>query len=103
MQEAVIATEPQSPSPVVEAIIRAEKIEKYYARRSGGRRLRPIPKTEGQEPALRRPRARRAVHHFDPRWHRHARDHSQMVRTPHLRAPVPEDARRGRFRRGHLR
>jgi NitT/TauT family transport system ATP-binding protein len=37
MQEAVVATELQSPSPVVEAIIRAEQIEKYYAQPSANR------------------------------------------------------------------
>jgi hypothetical protein len=32
MQEAVISTESPIQPPAVEAIIRAEKIEKYYAR-----------------------------------------------------------------------
>jgi hypothetical protein len=62
-----------------------------------------LPQEEGQEHPLRGARARRAVHHLDSGRHRPARDHPQVVRRPHLRAPVPEDSRRGGQRGGDLR
>jgi hypothetical protein len=46
---------------------------------SGHRRLRPLPQEEGQGAALRRARARRAVHYVHPGRHRHPRDHPQLA------------------------
>ena len=65
--------------------------------RPGDRRLRPLPETEREEHPFRGARAGRAVHHVDSGRDRHARDHSQVVRGPDLRAAVPEDPRRGRL------
>ena len=73
------------------------------ARRPGHRGLRPLSQEEGQEHPLRGARARGALHHVDSGRHRHARDHPQVVRKAHLRAPVPEDPRRGGQRGGDLR
>src|ERR1017187_7348120 len=67
------------------------------------RGLRTLPQEEGQEHSLRGTRARGAVHHPDSGWHRPSRDHPQVVRKAHLRAPVPEDLWRGGQHRGDLR